>query len=1247
MDVELQLLYQGLLVHHLERDEIEYELAIRAVQFDHTVSESALRRRLRDRLREEKEKNIEDMDFGRRNDSVDAEIGKIDAGVKNIRDYLENRVRFEGIRDSLKTRLAHYFARCSRAQDFAEKDEDLIDLDKLKSSIRSVMSTFFSLFSPNPAVQAEIVAQITQSISNLKMQQEQNNDSSSNSPDSQNEQSRETELSGQDGAGPSNNNKHSSKKGRKLKSVPDNKKKPKETERIGRRFRLDKSSKKRLPRSDSTESVDTLESESSSSSPLPSRRKYKSETRGQSTRKYRPVSDWNVRYDGKDNGQGLMKFIREVEFLAKSERVTHKELFRSAIHLFGGTAKSWFMASVENEDFSSWRELVREIKKEFLSPDHDHVSEIRAVSRKQGQKEKFQDYHFEMQKIFNSLTKPLSEAKKFEIVFRNMRSDYKGHAVASNINNLADLKKFGRQLDATFWFRYNPHGEETSTRNRAQVYEMNANTKSRRAQDFTNGSHKTRNFYRSQRSNASEDEKFIKPTKHESPKPADEREPKTIRDSDVWFPQCGHKSMPLLFKKREDDRLLGQTSQKNVQNPYHFTDICSSLPLVGYHKVVHNEYIQTSDVEVDEHFIHVSNDDRPHIEVSAYDIPLIGLLDSGANRSILGRGAQQLIQICKLKVYNTEVDVVTASGEKLIVSGYVSLPITFNGTTKLIDMLIIPSLRRRLILGSDFWKAFGIVPYIPQVSVEVVDEISEDIGLSEAQQQELEQVKTAFKASVEGQLETTTLINHRIELTEEAKKQLPVRINPFPISPARQNQINVELDSMLESGIIERSYSDWALRLVPVDKLDGSVRLCLDARKLNERTVRDSYPLPHADRILSRLGPSRYISTIDLSKAFLQIPLHPKSKKFTAFSVLGRGLFQFTRMPFGLVNSPATLSRLMDRVLGGSELEPNVFVYLDDIIVVSNTFEEHLDMLREVATRLRSANLSINLSKSQFCVSEVPYLGYILSRQGLRPNPDRVEAIVNFEKPKSLRALRRFLGMCNYYRRFIANYSAIVQPLTDLLKDKPKTVHWKDLSEKAFVKIKELLITAPILTSPDFSLPFSIHCDASDSAIAGVLTQPYEGVDKPIAYFSQKLSTPQQRYCATEKEALAVLKSLEKFRCYVEGTKFIVYTDASALTYILRSSWRTSSRLCRWSIELQRHDIEIKHRRGVDNVIPDALSRSIEVLSSTSDKSEWYHKMFKRVQQDNEKTKDFQIESGILKKFVASTEGKNINRRTR
>lgn len=503
------------------------------------------------------------------------------------------------------------------------------------------------------------------------------------------------------------------------------------------------------------------------------------------------------------------------------------------------------------------------------------------------------------------------------------------------------------------------------------------------------------------------------------------------------------------------------------------------------------------------------------------------------------------------------------------------------------------------------------------------------------QRNQLEEVKKLFKVAIVGEcLETTSLMSHNIDLKDEFKRSPPVRINPYPTSPEMQRKINVEIDNLLAQQVIERSKSDWSLSTVPVVKPTGEVRLCLDARRLNDRTVRDAYPLPHQDRILSRLGASKYLSTIDLTKAFLQIPLDPSSRKYTAFSVLGRGLLQFTRLPFGLVNSPASLARLMDEVLGFGELEPNVFVYLDDIVVVNDTFEAHLDSLREVARRLQKANLSINIDKSKFCVSELPYLGYILPPEGLRPNPDRISAIVNYERPQSIRALRRFLGMANYYRRFISNFSEKTAPLTNLLRKKPKSIVWNDQAEESFNKIKESLISAPVLSNPDFYLQFTIQSDASDTAIAAILPQQHEEGEKIIAYFSRKLTPAEQSYAATEKEGLAVLSTIEKFRPYIEGSFFVVITDASALTYIKNGKWKTSSRLCRWSIELQGLHCEIRHRRGRDNIIPDALSRAVEMIEVEELVDDWYSGLFRKVQNSPDEHLDYKIESGKLYKFV-------------
>lgn len=655
--------------------------------------------------------------------------------------------------------------------------------------------------------------------------------------------------------------------------------------------------------------------------------------------------------------------------------------------------------------------------------------------------------------------------------------------------------------------------------------------------------------------------------------------------------------------------------------------------------------------EVSELRLKVDGDNRPFVNVDVLGVKLIGLLDSGAQISIVGFGSEKLLKKLKLKLLPTRTKLTAAGGSRLEVLGYVNLPVSFHGQTKIVTTLVAPAMKRRLILGMNFWRMFNIEPAIQgqlggaleALEAEVEGHKEEDI-LTEEQQARLNDVKSKFKVFREGdKLGVTKLITHTIEFTDEYENAKPVRLNPYPWSPEIQKHVNEELDKWIDSGVVERSNSDWAMLIVPVVKRNVGevgeeeikVRMCLDARKLNERTKRDAYPLPHQDRILGRLGASKYLSTIDLSKAFWQIPLSPKSRKYTAFRVFGRGLFQFTRLPFGLVNSPATLSRLMDRVLGYGELEPNIFVYLDDIVIASNSFEEHIRCLEEVARRLNEANLSINIEKSRFCVPELPYLGFILSREGVRPNPDKVESIVNFERPSSVRSLRRFLGMVNYYRRFIEGFSEVTAPLTDLLKGKPKIITWTDPAEAAFNSLKEKLICAPILANPSFDRPFKIQTDASDMAIAGILTQESEGKEHVVAYYSRKLTTPQRSWKAVEKEGVAALEAIEKFRPYVEGTPFTLVTDSSALSFIMNSKWKPSSKLSRWSMLLQQYDMRVQHRKGSENVVADALSRAVETMDVTM-QNDWYSQQFRKVDEDPSSFADFKIEDNKLYKFVAA-----------
>lgn len=277
----------------------------------------------------------------------------------------------------------------------------------------------------------------------------------------------------------------------------------------------------------------------------------------------------------------------------------------------------------------------------------------------------------------------------------------------------------------------------------------------------------------------------------------------------------------------------------------------------------------------------------------------------------------------------------------------------------------------------------------------------------------------------------------------------------YAVSPAVQAEINCEIDRMLNLGVIEESESPWCSPMAVVQKSTGKTRLCLDARKLNSVTIKDAYPIPLIDALLSRLGGTHYISSIDIKDAFWQIPLDPESRPLTAFAVPGRPLYQFRVMPFGLCNAPQSLSRLMSRVIP-VHLQDKVFVYLDDLLIVSPSFDEHISLLSEVASRLSKANLTINVEKSTFLMIEIEYLGFVVGRGCIKPNPDKIVAISEFPVPKNVKQVRRFLGMTGWYMRFVSNYASLAAPLSDLLKKSTK-FNWTSDVQQAFDALRTSL----------------------------------------------------------------------------------------------------------------------------------------------------------------------------------------------
>lgn len=439
---------------------------------------------------------------------------------------------------------------------------------------------------------------------------------------------------------------------------------------------------------------------------------------------------------------------------------------------------------------------------------------------------------------------------------------------------------------------------------------------------------------------------------------------------------------------------------------------------------------------------------------------------------------------------------------------------------------------------------------------------------------------------------------------------------------------------MLTAGIIEPSNSEWASPVVMVKKPNGTYRFYLDFRKVNNVLKKDAYPLPNMTGILDKLRAARYISTIDLSQAYFQIPLAKDSREITAFSVPGKGHYHFTRMPYGLTGAPATFQRLLDRLIG-PEMEPHVFAYLDDIVIVTATFEEHLNWLKRVLDRILSAGLSINRAKSEFCRSQVKYLGFIMRQDGLHVDPEKAQPIHNYPVPRNLRQLRRFLGMSSWYRRFIPQFATLSEPLTRLLR-KNKRWEWGTDQGNAFAQVRAHLAAAPTLSCPDFQQPFVLQTDASSVVLGAVLTQEVNGRENIIAFASRALNDAEKKYSVTEQECLAVVWAIKKFRPYLEGYKFRVVTDHSSLRW-LHNLRNPTGPLARWALEMLEYDYEVVHRKGVFNKVPDALSRmyegdpeiAIASVIQTEDLSEskdpWYLRRFGEIRRDPKRFADWKI----------------------
>ncbi|XP_065369018.1 uncharacterized protein LOC135961445 [Calliphora vicina] len=956
------------------------------------------------------------------------------------------------------------------------------------------------------------------------------------------------------------------------------------------------------------------------------------------------IQSWNLRFDG-SSGLNIEEFLYRVRSLTNDHfNGNFTPICKNLNIILSGKAKDWYWRyhkSVGNINWNDFCEAIQCQYRDFKSS-YDIKEELR--NRKQKPGETFDSYFDAISSIMDRLPSQVPEMELIEILTRNLRPDIRQEILYIPVHSIPHLRKLVQMRESFL-------SEEHVRRNLA-FRSQNPMVPRRHIAEVSVPDSFDSTDYLNDTSQAEVNAVQSSDRIVSGPKTAgkvaitSENEISSIpNDSD----KINHPEKTLLKPDMNVNTNFTLTILKNNVNKCKTEDISKIIyPLLPYHERLQNyirkrnEIFQNtsvtsivkpkpkrSTIRLRSHFrmrkmcskflistiINNPTDKRFYAKVNFLSFTEYGLMDTGANICCIGSDLAKTNFTSFPNYYKCRSFVKTADGNSQSVTGWLEVDISFKNQVRNLKLFIIPSITQRLILGIDFWNEFNLIPNIVE-SVDLVDmsmvkqcHLSENLDkksdmsfvnkekseqksdeisypLTAIQQQQLDLIIALFPNFDQQGLGRTKLIKHEIDVGESK----PIKQRFYPVSPAVEKLMFAELDRMLALGVIEASQSPWSSPMRLVIK-PNKVRLCLDARKLNFVTKKDAYPLPSIEGIFARIPKANIISKLDLKDAYWQIGLTDESKPLTAFTVPGRPLYQFVVMPFGLCNAPQTMCRLIDEIIP-PDLRNSVFGYLDDLVIVSEDFQTHLSVLVRVAEQFRKANLTLNITKSKFCVTTVQYLGYVIGNGGIKTDPEKVSAIVNWPVPKNIRQVRGFLGLAGWYRRFIENFSSIVFPITEILSTKKKFV-WTPEAQAAFENIKTLLTTAPILVNPDFKKKFYLHCDASNFGIGAVLIQlDDQGQEKPIAFMSKKLNTAQRNYSVTERECLAALEAIKRFRCYLELQEFEVITDHASLVWLMRQPDLTG-RLARWVFKLQSFKFNISHRKGKENVVPDALSRSL------------------------------------------------------
>ena len=562
------------------------------------------------------------------------------------------------------------------------------------------------------------------------------------------------------------------------------------------------------------------------------------------------------------------------------------------------------------------------------------------------------------------------------------------------------------------------------------------------------------------------------------------------------------------------------------------------------------------------------------VSVKINNCPLSMELDTGAAVSVISESMFHSLLGKSIELQPSTTTLRTYLGRELPILGTAQVEVQYESQQATLPVFVIKG-EGTSLLGRNWLKEIKL----NWSTISWVD-------TENSVQQLLDKHSRLFRS----ELGTLQGMQAKISVPENAQ---PRFYKPRPVAYSLKHKVEEELDRLQKEGVIKQvQFSDWAAPIVPVTKADGTIRICGDYKvTVNTVSKLDHYPLPKVNDLFTAMSGGKLFTKLDLSHAYQQLLLSEDSKKYTTINT-SKGLFQYERLPFGISSAPAIFQRTMESLLQDI---PGVVVYIDDVLVTGSSRGEHLQNLSRVLSRLESAGVTLKRSKCVFLTKSVEYLGHVIDQDGLHPSKEKVRAIQEAPQPKNVTELKSFLGLLNYYGKFIPNLSTLLAPLYQLLQKDAKW-SWKSQHTSAFEKAKKLLQSSTLLVHYDCQKELILSCDVSPYGLGAVLAHRYaDGSERPIAFTSRTLASAEKKYSQLEKEGLAVVFAVKKFHQYLSGRQFIIYSDHEPLKYLFGESKQVpvmaASRIQRWALTLGAYDYTIEHRPGSKMCNADALSR--------------------------------------------------------